>query len=376
MAPGVYISSQAFNGGGDTWVLKLGGYGIGTSLYVHVAEGTPATAATVTCDFMVRLLATSEEHGVYIRGSSYEVSTPLSGAALSISFQESRDSLREVLFHGVALSADLCHALATMSRLDMELEMRYCRLADDAAVAFVDCLHSGRGPIKLISCEIDSQTMAHALTGNTRVTRLKPDFGETNDAEMAVVFAALANNSGLVELDLYCCYISDDNWSSLCQSLQAHPTLTSLGLRNTLPRPRIGGRIALTADQKAHRTRLLADMVQRNTVLHNIQLSEDERDEEIYTGSILPYLETNLYRPRVLAVKKTKERPFREKMLGRALASVKTNANLVWMFLSENVDAFARTEEDEDEERHSIEVPVAVAAAVVAVAEAGSKRKR
>jgi hypothetical protein len=375
MTPDVYVCPNGLDVGRDTWVLVLGVPG-GASMFVHVAEGTPATAATVTCDFMVRLLATSEEHGVYIRGSSYEVSTPLSGAALSISFQESRDSLREVLFHGVALSADLCHALATMSRLDMELEMRYCRLADDAAVAFVDCLHSGRGPIKLISCEIDSQTMAHALTGNTRVTRLKPDFGETNDAEMAVVFAALANNSGLVELDLYCCYISDDNWSSLCQSLQAHPTLTSLGLRNTLPRPRIGGRIALTADQKAHRTRLLADMVQRNTVLHNIQLSEDERDEEIYTGSILPYLETNLYRPRVLAVKKTKERPFREKMLGRALASVKTNANLVWMFLSENVDAFARTEEDEDEERHSIEVPVAVAAAVVAVAEAGSKRKR
>jgi hypothetical protein len=377
MTPGVYVCFQY--DAGDPVILSLGGDGGGiqsTDLRVLATRGTATAVVMTTCDFLVRLLATSEEHGVYIRGSSYEVSTPLSGAALSISFQESRDSLREVLFHGVALSADLCHALATMSRLDVEVVLSYCRLSNDAAGAFVECLQSDRCPIKLISCEIDSQTIAHALTGNSRVTTLKPDFGETNDAEMAVVFAALANNSGLVELDLYCCYISDDNWSSLCQSLQAHPTLTSLGLRNTLPRPRIGGRIALTADQKAHRTRLLADMVQRNTVLHNIQLSEDERDEEIYTGSILPYLETNLYRPRVLAVKKTKERPFREKMLGRALASVKTNANLVWMFLSENVDAFARTEEDEDEERHSIEVPVAVAAAVVAVAEAGSKRKR
>jgi hypothetical protein len=101
-------------------------------------------------------------------------------------------------------------------------------------------------------------------------------------------------------------------------------------------------------------------MVQHNTVLHTINLSERERDEQIYTGLILPYLETNLYRPRVLAVKQTKERPFREKMLGRALASVKTNANLVWTFLSENVDAFVRSEskdEDEDEESNG-EVPL------------------
>jgi hypothetical protein len=120
---------------------------------------------------------------------------------------------------------------------------------------------------------------------------------------------------------------------------------------------------------------MLADMVQRNIVLHTIILSEGERDEQIYTGSILPYLETNLYRPRVLAVKQTTERPFREKVLGRALYCVKSNPNLVWMFLSENVDAFVRSEE---EERNS-EVAVAVVAAAEvagAGAEGGSKRKR
>jgi hypothetical protein len=147
--------------------------------------------------------------------------------------------------------------------------------------------------------------------------------------------------------------MSDVNWSILCESLKAHDTLTSLNLHNGTWRN-------LPDDRKTHRTRLLADMVQHNTVLHTINLSERERDEQIYTGLILPYLETNLYRPRVLAVKQTKERPFREKMLGRALASVKTNANLVWTFLSENVDAFVRSEskdEDEDEESNG-EVPL------------------
>jgi hypothetical protein len=87
---------------------------------------------------------------------------------------------------------------------------------------------------------------------------------------------------------------------------------------------------------------------------------------------IRPYLLTNLYRPRVLAIKKTKDRPFHEKVFGRAVYSVRSNPNLVWMLLSENVDAFVRSEEEEES---NSEVLVAVAV-VVAVAGTGSKRKR
>jgi hypothetical protein len=72
--------------------------------------------------------------------------------------------------------------------------------------------------------------------------------------------------------------------------------------------------ILLSAEQKAHRARLLTEMMQQNTVLHTIELSASERDDIIYTEEIRPYLLTNLYRPRVLAVKKTKDRPFREKV--------------------------------------------------------------
>jgi hypothetical protein len=118
-------------------------------------------------------------------------------------------------------------------------------------------------------------------------------------------------------------------------------------------------------------------MVQQNTVLHTIELLfTSERDDQICTEEIRPYLETNLYRPRVHAIKKTLDRPFREKVLGRALYSVRSNPNLVWMLLSENVDAFVRAEEEEEESNS--EVPVAVAAAVVVavVSVAGSKRKR
>jgi hypothetical protein len=92
-----------------------------------------------------------------------------------------------------------------------------------------------------------------------------------------------------------------------------------------------------------------------------------------------PRLETNLFRPRVLAVKKTADRPFREKILGRALYSVRSNPNLLWMFLSQNVDAFARSEEEEEhtvsEERVVVEEAAVVEDAAVVVA-GSSKRKR
>jgi hypothetical protein len=319
-------------------------------------------------------LATCEEHEVNILGCSDGVPSPLSGAALSLFFQERPSCLRDVLLWNLALDADQCLALATMSRLDVELDMFDCSLADDAAGAFVECLHSDRGPIKLKQCDIDTQIIASALTGNSRVTSLKPDYLSTHDAETAVLFSALANNRGLEELDFYCCSINNDNWSILCESLKAHPILTSLDLRLTMP-VSSGIRNVLRDEQKSHRTRVLADMMKVNTILLTILLSDNEHDDQIYTEEISPYLETNLYRPRVLAVKKTHVREFREKVLGRALDCVKSNPNLVWMFLSQNVDAFVRSEEEEE---GNSEVPVAVAAvtAPVVVEVAGSKRKR
>jgi hypothetical protein len=104
----------------------------------------------------------------------------------------------------------------------------------------------------------------------------------------------------------------------------------------------------LSDQQKANRTRALAEVMQTNTILHTIRLSVEERNEDIYMQSIQPHLEANLYRPRVFAVKKeADDRLFRQKILGRALSCVGSNPNLVWRFLSENVDAFVRSEEQQ-----------------------------
>jgi hypothetical protein len=140
--------------------------------------------------------------------------------------------------------------------------------------------------------------------------------------------------------------ISDENWTIICESLQAHPTLTSLNLIYISPRTQTGGSIALSTEQRAQRS-VLADMMKRNTSLHTIRLCADERDQQIYAEMILPYLETNRYRPRVLAITKAAI-PLRRPLLGLALQtrSVRNTSNFVWMFLSANLDIVVLSNED------------------------------
>jgi hypothetical protein len=348
MTPDVYLCNDShpmLHGIGHPVVLCIGVMAVGTpSMCVHATPDTAAAVATATCDFVLRLFATCEQRNLFIDGGDSTVSTPISGASISLFFQESRDDLRKVVLYRMVLSEDLCLALATMSRLDVEVTISLCSLADDAAGAFVECLHSDRGPVNLNWCDIDGQLLANALTGDSRVTSFKPLLYGTDDSGMAILYRALANNRGLVDLDLSGHPISDENWMILCRSLQAHPTLTSLDLEDTRPWSPDGVPTILSDEQKIHRTRALAEMIQENAVLQTIELFISDRDEQIYTEEIRPYLVTNLYRPRVLDVKKTQDRPFREKVLGRALYSVRSNPSLVWMLLSENVDAFVHSE--------------------------------
>jgi hypothetical protein len=95
---------------------------------------------------------------------------------------------------------------------------------------------------------------------------------------------------------------------------------------------------------------LLADMMKANTVLHTIDLSLHESDHEIYTESILPYLETNRYRPRVFAIQKA-DFQIRRALLGRALQTelVQNDSNLRWMLLSGNPDIVVQSTEDDEQ---------------------------
>jgi hypothetical protein len=194
-------------------------------------------------------------------------------------------------------------------------------------------------------CRIEGHVLANALTGNSRVTKLQLDYRRTASyaAGNGAIFSVLANNKGLKELHLNRSLINDENWAVLCESLSTHPTLASLHVRSTCPTR------AILPDerQKAHRTRVLAEMVKRNTVLYTINLSDGERDGQIYTDEVLPRLETNFYRPRVLAISKA-EISLRRPFLGLALQteSVRNDSNQLWMFLSGNTDVVLPSDED------------------------------
>jgi hypothetical protein len=78
-----------------------------------------------------------------------------------------------------------------MLRLDVEVKIRRCGVWNVAVVAFVECLHTDRGPVTLYGCHIESRIIASALTGDSRVTRFRPRPLVINDAYMAVLFMAL-----------------------------------------------------------------------------------------------------------------------------------------------------------------------------------------
>jgi hypothetical protein len=140
----------------------------------------------------------------------------------------------------MVLNEEQIQALATTEfRPDMKVILNGCSLLRDNGchAAFVECLQRDRGPIQLDKCTIDCHVLATAVEGNSRVTRLVlSPTSATSNAGKGATFRSLAENNGLLELDLYCCSISERNWTILCQSLKGHPTLTSLDLRNTNPR--------------------------------------------------------------------------------------------------------------------------------------------
>jgi hypothetical protein len=82
----------------------------------------------------------------------------------------------------------------------------------------------------------------------------------------------------------------------------------------------------------------LVDMIKVNTSIHRINLRDYYIQHDIYRESVIPYLETNRFRPRLLAIQKARPIPYRTKVLGRALLAARTDANGFWMLLSGNAE--------------------------------------
>jgi hypothetical protein len=237
---------------------------------------------------------------------------------------------------------DHVRALDTAGRTDLQIKYDTCDFTDAGLDVLLDSLRNNRGPTKIYSHNISSRRLAGALRENRSLEELalysdlkKEDLileeDKENNEGLHDLFQALKENRGLVRLAFGARFISDKNWSVLCDALGKHPTLECLDLWGTV------GDIQ-DAAQKTTRMQSLLKMLQVNTMVHTIKLTPTECDMHIYTNAILPRLKKT---PQFHSVSQTRG-VLRSKLLGRALYSVNDNPTLLWMFLSNNIPtAFA-----------------------------------
>jgi hypothetical protein len=197
----------------------------------------------------------------------------------------------------------------------------------------VGVLGRNQGPTKLDRCDIDNFVLANGLRGNSRLKSLRPCLSDNPDIgnrQVHAIASALRENKGLVDLDLgHGFRMSDETWGAVCDSLKTHPTLHVLNLHSDdFEDPAV----------LKSRVQALLDMMNINTSIHTIHLRHRYSQHEIFRESVIPYLETNRFRPHVRAIQKTSPIPYRAKVLGRALLSARTDVNRFWMLLSGNAE--------------------------------------
>jgi hypothetical protein len=253
---------------------------------------------------------------------------------------EQCQSLKTLTLFGLSsLQEDHFRVLEDFSKPGLEIGLHQCRIAGAAAAVLAQVLNSNHGPTKLDCCDIDNFVLSDGLRGNSRLKSLSPRISrslEDGNRELLAITGALRENKGLVRLDLSYDYMTFETWGAICDSLKTHPTLEVLYLRTT--------EIPLAAAELKSRIQALLEMLKVNTSIQTILLSYRYSQHEIFRGSVIPYLETNRFRPRVRAIQKTRPIPYRAKILGRALLAVRADPNRFWMLLSGNAEvAFPST---------------------------------
>jgi hypothetical protein len=302
--------------------------------FLHVYARSEAHA-TVACDILLQLLTTCESHKVLL-GDFFNDSPhfPVSGLALSHFLAHSRN-LRVLYMIGLDLNTCHCRAIDTLTRTDLQIELRCCKPTESGEEIILESIRGNRGPSQLFMCRIDTRRLAGALRGNNSVTYLAPH-RDCSDEDKLVLVQALAENEGLVTLDLSSIPITDEIWIALWRSVARHPKLETISLPR-LFRSTFGDGTTTDA-QKTLRTQVMVDALRINTVLHTIEpFHSDAFDEDILDNTVYPLLLANRYRPRVGGITEV-EGPLRSKLLGWALGSISSNPSLIWMFLSGNAN--------------------------------------
>jgi hypothetical protein len=251
------------------------------------------------CDIVLRLLAVSVVHEVDIDNSWSADGALITAPALAY-LMEQRESLKVLTLKVLEMDENHSRVLGDYSRPGLEIVLGSCRITDAGANALAEVLGRNQGPTKLDDCEVDNVVLANGLRGNSRLQSLSRHFSsgsEDGNREIFAIAGALRENKGLVELNLVCqgFRLSDETWGAICDSLETHPKLEILDLRS-------GG--VLTPAELKFRIQALADMMKVNMSIHKIHLHTRYRQHELFRASVIPYLETNRLRLRVLAIQK------------------------------------------------------------------------
>jgi hypothetical protein len=290
------------------------------------------------CDVVLRLLTVSVVQSVRLNYWSSLYGTFFNAPTLAY-LMEQCQSLKCLSLHNLEMDENHCRVLGAYSRPGLEIVLVCCKITSAGASALAEVLGRSQGPTKLDSCFIDNSVLADGLRGNSRMKYLRPRLsgnGDVGNRGVLAIADALRENKGLVNLDLLHTFtMTDEMWDAVCDCLKTHPTLQVLSLQSEW---------ALPPTDLKPRVQALVDMMKVNTSIHTIHLDACYSEHELYRRSVIPFLETNRFRPRLLAIQKTRLITYRSKVLERALLAVRTDLNRFWMLLSGNVEvAFAST---------------------------------
>jgi hypothetical protein len=304
-------------------------------------------ALSEICNVVLRLLAASVVRSVLIVRRTHE--DVFINAANLAHLMEQCQSLKTLTLEDLQMDEHSVRALgAAFSRSGLkmpsiEVVLVRCTLTVAAISALAEIIASNQGPIRLDYCNIDNFVLADGLRGNSCMKSLNPRFSnnlEVGNREVLAIAGALRENKGLVVLKLRYVRmaVNDEIWDAVCDSLKTHPTLQVLDLRRVGEAPSVPARLK-------SRIQALVNMLEMNRSIHTIHLNSSLYSEhELFLRSVVPYLETNRFRPTILAIQKIRPMAYRAKLLGRALFATRADANRLWMLLSGNPEvAFSST---------------------------------
>jgi hypothetical protein len=289
------------------------------------------------CDVVLRLVAASVAHSVILGKFRYRDGALMSATSLEY-LMEQCQSLIHLSLHRVDINENHCRVLGTYSRPDLQIELYQCQLRGAAAETLARVLGRNQGPTELDRCDIDKSVLANGLRGNSRLKRMRLcafDHDAANQ-DLLAISSALKENKGLLHLHLeYDFGKSDETWGAICDSLETHPTLEVLKLRTFY-----ANGPSFTSSVISSRLQALVGMLKVNTLIHTIHLNERYSQHELFRGSVIPHLQTNRLRSRLLTIQGTRPIAYRAKVLGRALLAVRTDPNRSWILLSGNPEVF------------------------------------